>query len=256
METLLQDIRYGIRMLTRRAGFTAVVILTLALGIGANTAIFSIVSAVLLHPYSHIDTDRWAYLWEKPNVEGLSQLSVSTANYLDWKQQNSSFSDMVLWQPWSYGVTSVTGDPERVRAAVVTPDLFSAMALVPAAGRLLEPPDSASSEKMVVISYGLWQRRFGGDPDLPGKKIELNLVPHTVLGVAPAGFSFPDEFQIDVWTPFPYSALISGTRDGRGYRVAAMLKPARISRPPNPSLISSPSGWPRLTPKTKASGPS
>jgi predicted permease len=131
---------------------------------------------------------------------------------------------MVLWQPWGYNVSSGTGEPERVRAAVVTPNLFSAMRLVPATGRLLEPDDAKSAERMVVISYALWQRRFGGDPEIPGKKIELNLVPHTVLGVAPAGFSFPVEFQVDVWTAFPDSALASGKRDERGYRVAAMLK--------------------------------
>src|SRR5215471_6163791 len=225
METILHDIKYSVRMLARRPGFTTVAILTLALGIGANTAIFSIVSAVLLHPYPHIDTDRWAYLWEKPDIEGLSQLSVSTPNYLDWKRQNTSFADMVLWQPWAYNVSSGSGDPERVRATVVTPNLFSALHLVPAAGRLLEPADGASSERLVVISYGLWQRRFGGDPDLPAQKIDLNLVPHTVVGVAPPGFSFPIESQIDVWTLFPDSALKSGTRDGRGYGVAAILKP-------------------------------
>src|SRR5215471_10073090 len=225
METILHDIKYSVRMLARRPGFTTVAILTLALGIGANTAIFSIVSAVLLHPYPHIDTDRWAYLWEKPDIEGLSQLSVSTPNYLDWKRQNTSFADMVLWQPWAYNVSSGSGDPERVRATVVTPNLFSALHLVPAAGRLLEPADGASSERLVVISYGLWQRRFGGDPDLPAQKIDLNLVPHTVVGVAPPGFSFPIESQIDVWTLFPDSALKTGTRDGRGYGVAAILKP-------------------------------
>jgi putative ABC transport system permease protein len=225
METIIQDIRYGVRTLGRRAGFATVAILTLTLGIGANTAIFSIVSAALLRPYPHIDTDRWVYLWEKPNIEGVSRLSVSAPNYLDWKQQSTAFSDMVLWQPWGYNVSSGTGDPERVRAAVVTPNLFSAMRLVPAAGRLLEPDDARSAERLVVISYGLWQRRFGGDPDLPGKKIELNLVPHTVVGVAPAGFSFPVEFQIDVWTSFPDSALRTGGRDERGYRVAAMLNP-------------------------------
>src|SRR6516225_5445615 len=98
METIIQDIRYGVRTLGRRAGFATVAILTLTLGIGANTAIFSIVSAALLRPYPHIDTDRWVYLWEKPNIEGVSRLSVSAPNYLDWKQQSTAFSDMVLWQ--------------------------------------------------------------------------------------------------------------------------------------------------------------
>jgi putative ABC transport system permease protein len=226
MESLVQDLRYSGRVLLRQPGFVFVVILTLGLAIGANTAIFSVASAVLLRPYAHIDTDRWAYIWEKPTVEGLSQVSVSTLNYLDWKQQSKSFSDMVLWQPWSYNISdSGSGDPERVRAAVVTPDLFSATGLNPAAGRLLAAGDAKSSERLVVISYGLWQRRFAGDPDLPGKKIELNLVPHTVLGVAPKDFSFPVEFQVDIWTLFPDSALQAGTRDGRGYRVAGKLAP-------------------------------
>ena len=226
MESLFQDVRYSGRILLRHPGFTGVVILTLALAIGANTAIFSVASAVLLRPYAHIETDRWAYVWEKPNIEGPSQVSVSSANYLDWKQQSKSFSDMVLWQPWGYNISeSGAGDPERVRAAVVTADLFQAMGLAPAAGRLLQPDDAKSSERLVVISYGLWQRRFAGDPDLPGKKIELNLVPHTVLGVAPKDFSFPVEFQVDIWTLFPDSALQAGKRDGRGYRVAGKLAP-------------------------------
>jgi predicted permease len=227
MESLFQDIRYGGRILLRQPVFATTVILTLALAIGANTAIFSVASAVLLRPYAHIETDRWAYVWEKPNIEGLSQVSVSTQNYLDWKQQSNSFSDMVLWQPWGYNISeSGAGDPERVRAAVVTSDLFQAMGLAPAAGRLLQPDDAKNSERLVVISYGLWQRRFAGDPDLPGKKIELNLVPHTVVGVAPKDFSFPVEFQVDIWTLFPDSALQAGKRDGRGYRVAGKLAPA------------------------------
>ena len=169
MEGLLQDIRYAVRFFAKSPGFTAVAVAALALGIGANTAIFSIVSAVLLNPYPHIDTDRWAYLWEKPDIEGLSQLSVSTQNYLDWKQQNTAFSDMVLWQPWAYNVSSGSGDPERVRAAVVTSDLFSSLHLVPAAGRLLDQIDGEGGERIargrgvVVVTAGVavGRRRLG-----------------------------------------------------------------------------------------------
>jgi len=111
---MLQDLRYSLRMLARRPGFTLIAVLTLSLGIGANTAIFSVVNAVLLRPYPHIDTDRWAYLYEKPSVEGLKGgggLAVSIPNFLDWKRQSQSFSDMILWQGWSYSVTGV-GDQE------------------------------------------------------------------------------------------------------------------------------------------------
>src|SRR5262249_4533108 len=120
MQSLLQDLRYGVRMLQKHPGFTAIAILTLALGIGAKTAIFSIVNAVLIQPFPHIETDRWVYVWERPNLEGLSQVAASIPNYRDWKEQNHSFTEMVLWRPWSYNLSgSGTGEPERVSAAVV-----------------------------------------------------------------------------------------------------------------------------------------
>jgi putative ABC transport system permease protein len=227
MEDLGQDLRYGVRMLLKYPGFTTIAILTLALGIGANTAIFSIINAVLLQPYPHIETDRWVYVWEHPNLEGLSQVSASVPNYRDWKQQSRSFTEMVLWRPWSYNLSgSGTGEPERVLAAVVTTNLFSALNLVPAAGRMPVEADGKSTERLVVISYGIWKRHFGGDPNLAGKQIKLNLAPHTVLGVAPPEFSFPPETKTDIWTVYSQSAIDSNMdRSGRGYRVAAKLKP-------------------------------
>jgi putative ABC transport system permease protein len=220
-------LNYGARMLLKKPGFTLIAVLTLALGIGANTAIFSIVNAVLLQPYPHIETDRWAYVWEQPRLEGLTQVSASIPNYRDWKSQNSSFTDMVLWRPWGYNLSgSGAGEPERVTAAVVTANLFSALNLAPAAGRLLIEEDGKSTERPIVISHRLWQRRFAGDPNLPGKKITLNLVPHTVVGVAPPEFSFPPETRTEVWTVYAQSALDSDPdRSARGYRVAAKLKP-------------------------------
>jgi predicted permease len=227
---MFQDLRYSVRMLAKNRGFTLIAILTLALGIGANTAIFSIVNAVLLRPYPHIDTDRWAFLNEKPGAEGLQAggLAVSVPNFLDWKRQSQSFSDMVLWQPWNYNISgSGAGEPERLPAMIITPEIFTALGTMPAAGRFFSSFDEPQiPERRVIISYGLWQRRFAGDPNIAGKQINLNLVPHTVLGVAPPGFSFPPNNRIDVWIPWFTKTMRSDIgRDGRGYGVAAQLKP-------------------------------
>ncbi|MFN0122117.1 MAG: permease prefix domain 1-containing protein [Blastocatellia bacterium] len=115
LEDLWQDLRFGARMLRKNPGFTLVAVLTLALGIGANTAIFSIVNAVLLQPYPQIDTDRWVYLWERQDVGGMPQVSASVPNYRDWRQQSQSFSAMVLWMPWNFNLSgSGVGEPTEL----------------------------------------------------------------------------------------------------------------------------------------------
>jgi putative ABC transport system permease protein len=198
---------------------------TLALCIGANTAVFSLADAVLLRPYPHVETDRWAYLYERPSVEGLqdSLLNASIPNFRDWRAQARSFSHMVLWLAWNYDVGAGSGEPERLGAAVITPNLFRALRVAPAAGRLLTDADGSRD---VVIGYGVWQRRFGGDPGIVGKQIALNLVPHTVVGVAPKDFSFPPESTTAVWVAMPAKDVASATgRDARGHRVAALLAP-------------------------------
>ncbi len=227
---MFQDLRYGVRMLAKNPGFTLIAILTLALGIGANTAIFSVVNAVLLRPYPHIDTDRWAYLNEKPSNVGLEGggLAVSVPNYLDWKRQSQSFSEMVIWMSYSYNISGSGADePERLPAIIITPEIFTALKIAPVAGRLLTPSDEVQiPERRVVISYALWQRRFSGDPNIAGKQINLNLVPHTVVGVAPPGFSFPPGGRVDIWVPWFTQTMRSDfSRDGRGYGAAALLKP-------------------------------
>ena len=132
-----------------------------------------------------------------------------------------------MWLPWSYTASgSDVSNPERLRAAVISPEVFSATGVVPAAGRFLTPEDSASGDRRVVLSYEFWKREYGADPSLPGKKITLNAATHTVVGVAPPGFSFPPEDQVDVWTVIPQAALSSAAeRSQRGYRVAAKLRP-------------------------------
>ena len=228
MDNLLQDLRYSARLLWKKRGYSIVVILTLALGIGAVTSVFSVVDAVLLKPYGPVNTDQWVYLWEhRTNSRSLNQISVSIPNFRDWKRDSASvFSDVVVWLPWSYTASgSDVSDPERVRAAVISPEVFSATGIVPAAGRFLTPEDSASGDRRVVLSYDFWKREYGADPNLPGKKITLNAATHTVVGIAPPGFTFPPEDQVDVWTVIPQNPPASAERSQRGYRVAAKLRP-------------------------------
>ena len=156
MDNLLQDLRYSARLLWKKRGYSIVVILTLALGIGAVTSVFSVVDAVLLKPYGPVNTDQWVYLWERrTNSQSLNQISVSIPNFRDWKRDSASvFSDVVVWLPWSYTASgSDVSDPERVRAAVISPEVFSATGIVPAGGRFLTPEDSASGDRRVVLSY-------------------------------------------------------------------------------------------------------
>src|SRR5262245_21518679 len=124
---MLDDIRHALRSAARRRGFALVALSTLALGIGANTAVFSVVNAVFLRPYPHLETDRWAYLWERPSAEGLTQLAVSAPNFRDWQEQARSFSDMAYWFHWSFNLSGAEAEPERVSSVVITPRVFRAL---------------------------------------------------------------------------------------------------------------------------------
>jgi predicted permease len=230
LETFWQDLRYSARMLRKTPVFTSIAMLTLALGIGANTAVFSVINAALLKPYSHIETDRWIYLSERNEAKGLRAAAVSVPNFRDWRAQNQSFSDMVIWEQFNLNLSgSGAGEPERVRVTVVSENLFSSLRLVPAAGRFFIPEDVNGSGHICVISYELWQRRFGGDPNWVGRDISLNLRAKTVIGVAPPGFSFPvqTQNQTDIWVPWFFRYIDGSThpRAGRAYAAAAMLKP-------------------------------
>jgi putative ABC transport system permease protein len=227
LETFSQDLRYGARMLRKTPVFTLIAVMTLALGIGANTAVFSVINAALLQPYSHIDTDRWVYLSEKNEAKGLQSAAVSVPNFLDWRRQNQTFTEMFFWSQVNLNLSGAgAGGPERVRVTIITENLFSALKLVPAAGRFVSPEDYKGNGRNAILSYGLWQRRFGGDPNLPGRTITLNLRSFTVLGVAPPGFSFPVQSQTDIWVPNFWQEIEKDTnRAGRGAAAAAMLKP-------------------------------
>jgi len=224
----IPEFRNGVRILMRNRWHSAAIVLTLGVSIGALTSVVSVVSAVLLKPFGPVQTDQWVYLWEhRLNSDRARQISASVPNFLDWKRENAAvFSEVLIWLPWSY--TASSGDatnPQQIRAAVISPEVFAATGVAPAAGRLLVPADSANSERLVVLSYEFWQRAYGGNASLIGKKINLNLAPHTVVGIAPRGFCFPPETQTDAWTPIPAALLAGANRSGRGYRVAARLRP-------------------------------
>jgi putative ABC transport system permease protein len=197
MMQLLQDLRYGIRMLAKSPGFTAMAVLTLALGIGANTSIFSVVNAVLLRPLPFRDSGRLMVLTE--SSERLPRVSVSYPNFFDWRQQNHVFEDMASFQPRDFNLAGVS-EPESIGGAAVSSNLLRTLGVKPFLGRdFLPDEDKKGTEPVVMLSYGLWQRRFGGEPGAVGKTLTLDGKPFTIIGVLPPQFMLYEEAQ--VYTP-------------------------------------------------------
>jgi putative ABC transport system permease protein len=226
MDTLRRDLVLAWRGLRQAPIVSAAIVAMLALAIAATAGVSGVVHAALARPLPHFDVDRWAHLYERPLNEGLdTTLSVSIPNYRDWRDGSRAFSTMVLWRPWSFNLAGDDQAPERLRVTIVTPNLFTALGLVPAAGRLLQDADEPRDGRRVLISHRLWQRRFDGDPTVVGRAIRLNHVPHTVVGVAPAGFTFPLDGQVDVWVAESMRAIASDTyRDARGLQVSGVLR--------------------------------
>ncbi|HKI05338.1 MAG TPA: ABC transporter permease, partial [Thermoanaerobaculia bacterium] len=190
LETLLQDVRYAARMLVKRPGFTAVAALTLALGVGANTAIFSVVDAVLLRDLPYPQAERTFMVWEHNHQDAGRPNVISPANFLDWREQAKSFDQMAAFYDVVLNLTG-TGEPEEVPAQVATVNLFPLLGVNPALGRTFTPEDTeGESPDTVILSHGLWQRRFGGSPDIVGRAIKLNGMDMTVIGVMPPDFKW------------------------------------------------------------------
>src|SRR5437870_3734570 len=164
METLIQDIRYGLRLMIKRPGFTTVALIALGLGIGANTAIFSVVNAVLLRRLPYRDPSRLVMVWENNRNRGRSRNVISPANFLDWRDQNSVFEDMSMFLDFRFNLTDVD-DPEELPAQIAQVNLFDVLGASPELGHTFAAENSEQGRNNVVIlSHGLWQRRFGGDP--------------------------------------------------------------------------------------------
>ncbi|HEY6128659.1 MAG TPA: ABC transporter permease [Candidatus Acidoferrum sp.] len=231
MQNVWQDIRYALRTLAKNPGFAAVAIVTLALGIGANTAIFSVVNTVLLRPLPFQEPDRLMALWHTPpqtSFPGIPTFSVSPANFLDWRDQARSFEGMSAYGFGQYTLTG-TGRPEAVRMVAATNGFFTILRAQPLFGRtFLEEEDSPGREHEVVLSYKLWRSRFGGDRDIVGKNISLNQQAFAVVGVMKPDFEFPisvdPAFSPQMWKPMAWTAQDRAVRDNHNYAVVARLK--------------------------------
>ena len=195
--TLWQDIRYGARMLLKNPGVTTIVILALALGIGANTAIFSVVNAVLLRPLPYYESDRLVFLNEKSPV--LDDMSISYPNFLDWRNHNQSFEKIGVYNRASYNLTGV-GEAERIVTGQVSADLFSVLRVNALHGRVFtNDEDKPGAAPVVVLSYPLWQRRFGGQTSILNQPITLNNKSYTVIGIMPESYFYPS--RVEMWVP-------------------------------------------------------
>jgi putative ABC transport system permease protein len=230
VDKLIKDLKFGLRSLMRKPGLTVVALLTLALGIGANTALFSILYASLWKPLPYRDANRLAIVWEtKPN-EGRFDNVANPANYMDWKEQNKTFQDMAAFaQVGSVNVSGVD-QPEQVPIQYATPNLFDVLGVRPYLGRTFNNRDGIGEDFTVILSYGLWMRRFGGDRTLPGKQIVVNGKKALVAGVMPEGWTwFIKESSRfgkppDIWGAFPITPEFR-TRHGRYLTVVGRLKP-------------------------------
>jgi predicted permease len=228
METLLQDVRFGIRMIAKSPGFAAIAILTLALGIGANTVLFSVVNGVLLNPLPYDQPDRLVAIYAK--TKEFSHSSISYPNYLDWVHDQRSFSSMASFRGDDYNLTGM-GEPERMKTEMVSAEFFSLLGVKPVAGRLFRPQeDRVGAQPVAIIAGGLWKRKFGSSPDAIGKTMTLNGVGYTVVGVIPADFSYQSgDFRSNCEVFLPIGQWNDTTfrdrRTGMGMDAVGRLKP-------------------------------
>ena len=222
LENLLRDLRFAFRSLGRTPGFTAIVVGTLALGIGANVAIFSVVKVVLLTPPPYESPEELVMVWERNISRGSERNVANPQNFTAWRERNQVFEEMAAMFTSPRNLTG-EGDPQRVRLSFITTELFSLLRVAPLVGRVFAPGEiDPGSNYVVVLGHGFWQRQFGGDPEIIGRSLELNAVAYEIVGVMPGGFDFPE--RTDMWTPL---ALGDDWRasGGRFHSTIARLKP-------------------------------
>jgi len=206
LQELGSDFRDALRFLRRHPAYAAAVVATLALGIGATAAIFVVVEAAILRPLPFDRPDRLVLLWESNPQRDWAAAQVAPANLLDWQQRSRSFSGVAAFSDWFEQQTlSAPGEPEPIRTMKVMGDLFGVLGVRPVLGRALRPEETWSGgEKVAVLAHGFWQRRFAADPQIIGRRIEIDREPVTVVGVMPAGFSLWSD-ETDLWRPFGFA---------------------------------------------------
>jgi putative ABC transport system permease protein len=226
MTITVQNMKFAIRLLRKNPGFTCVAVVIMALGIGANTAIFSVVHAVLLEPLPFRDADRLVQIWHVPpqaSFPGMTWFSVSAANFLDWQKQNDVFEQMALYGGAGYDITGA-GKPESIHAATVSSDFFSVLGVQPLHGRVFLPEeDRPGSNHEVILSYKLWQARYASDPNVLGKSINLDGDPYPIVGVMGPKMVKPDFAQL--WTPLGLTGKEAAVRGEHHFLSIARLKP-------------------------------
>src|ERR1044072_5912008 len=223
MSTLIQELRYGVRSLVKRPGATLIALITLALGIGVNTAIFSAVDSVLLRPLPFKEPERLVSIWEQSVKIGIMRNEVAPANFVDLRTQNQSFDAIGAYGPQDVNLTG-DGEPERISGQLVSANVMSILGVEPALGRtFLTNEDQPGQEHVVVLSHALWQRRFNQDPSIVNRNITLNGEAFTVIGVMPRGFFFPER-EIDLWIPWAMEPEQAAGRGEHYLRLVARLR--------------------------------
>src|SRR5438128_2605315 len=223
MDSLLRDLRFSVRSLLKRPALTIIAIVTLAIGIGANSAIFSVVNALLLKPLPFPDPDRIVALWDKVPSRGVERNEVTVANYLDWRAQNRTFEQLGIYRWWSTNLTGADS-PERVQGFQVTPNFLDIVGVKPLLGRSFSgEEDQPGRDAVAILTYSLWQRRFGGDSNIVNKTIETNGVVRTVIGVMPQEFNYPKGAEI--YAPLTITPELARNRSNHSYLGIGRLKP-------------------------------
>jgi len=223
MDEVVKDLRYGVRVMSRRPGVTAVAVLALALGVGANSAIFSFINALLLRPLPFPELERLVAIWEQVPGQGVERNEVTVANFLDLRAQNRSFEQTALYRWWSVNLTG-TDQPEVAQGFLVTANFLATVGMPPALGRGFEPDaDQPGRPKLSILTHGLWQRRYGSDPGVIGRTIGLNGVAHTVIGVMPPEFNFPR--GVELIAPLEFTPALAANRQNHAYLAVARLRP-------------------------------
>jgi predicted permease len=236
MRTLFQDIRYGLRMMAKNPAFTFFVVAVLALGIAANTAIFSVADAVLVRPLPYRQADRLVMVWEDASSYGFPRDTPAAGNFADWKARNQVVEDMAASSfSGSFNLTG-EGNPEEIPGDFVTANLFSVLGARPALGRdFIASDDIPGAPRVVILSQGLFRRRFGGDPQIIGKQIWLNYEKYDVIGVMPRGFQFPDR-DPQLWAPVQFTPAQLANHGNHHLQVVARLKPGVSLKVANANL--------------------
>jgi putative ABC transport system permease protein len=220
-----RDVRYGLRQVRRNPTFSAIAVATLALGIGVNTAMFSAVDAVLIRPLPYADADRLVMVWDdSTRTGGESKFFSTPAEWHEWRRHNTVFTDIAASQPGD-AIISGDGEPEELAARKVSGNFWSVLGAQPLLGRVFTEKEDTQGARVVVISHGLWQRRFGASPDVVGRTITLNDNPYEVIGVMPRAFYFMPARDIDIWMPTSFPPRMLGHWSWHDVHCVARLKP-------------------------------